>query len=52
MLLLSNKNAFIRFLQVANVDFLDETALRNASTHAMDVMMSMDCVTMDVYLAG
>lgn len=46
-------NRFYLFLsQVANLDFLDKTVLRNASTHAIDVMMLMVCVTMVANQAG
>lgn len=46
------RQLIIRVDQVANLDFLDKTVLRNASTHAIDVMMLMVCVTMVANQAG
>lgn len=38
--------------KLAHTDFLGTIVLRDASTHALDVIMSLVCVTPDVGLAG
>lgn len=40
------------FNKLAHMDFLGTIVLRDASTHAPDVIMSLVCVTLDVSLAG
>lgn len=38
--------------KLAHMDFSGTIVLRDASTHALDVIMSLVCVTPDVSLAG